>query len=107
VVPKDSGDGPRAADAEVSADPWLLGASQRSALVLVFGVQLRALRIEAGLSEEDLATKCRVARSTIYRTEIGRRKPRLSLILALCGSLGVSPDALMCDLLPRGKRGNR
>jgi DNA-binding CsgD family transcriptional regulator/DNA-binding XRE family transcriptional regulator len=64
-----------------------------------FGERIRDLRIEAGLSEGDLAARCGVARSTIKKTELGRGEPRLSLILTLCDGLGVSPGVLMGDLL--------
>jgi transcriptional regulator with XRE-family HTH domain len=81
--------------------PPLLTAREREALVLAFGSRLRHARVTGvGLSEDELATRCGIAKATVTRTELGRREPGLCLILSLCRGLGVSPDALMGGLLP-------
>jgi DNA-binding NarL/FixJ family response regulator len=58
------------------------------------------LRTAKGLSEGEFAGACGVPLSTITRTEIGSKEPQLSLILSLSAGLGVSPGALVEDLLP-------
>ena len=77
------------------------GASERAALMRAFGERVGRHRLAAGLSEEELAARCGVSASSIKKTELGRKEPRLSLILMLCTRLGLSPDALMRGLLVR------
>jgi ribosome-binding protein aMBF1 (putative translation factor) len=61
----------------------LLDASERAALTRAFGERVRDHRDRAGLSQEELASRCGVRVSTISNTERGGNEPRLSLILIL------------------------
>jgi transcriptional regulator with XRE-family HTH domain len=79
-------------------------ASERIELKRAFGRRLRDLRVAAGLSPDEFASKCRMSPSTISKTELGRSEPRLALILILCNGLDVSPDALIGDLPAPKKR---
>ena len=60
-----------------------------------FGAHVRELRLERGLSQEELAFGC--ARSLNYTSEIetGKRNPTLDTIGAICAALGVK----MSDML--------
>jgi transcriptional regulator with XRE-family HTH domain/tetratricopeptide (TPR) repeat protein len=60
----------------------------------VLGQRLRALRLRAGLSQEDLAARAGVALKTIGNIEAGRTTPRPSTLRALADALGVDFGAV-------------
>lgn len=60
-----------------------------------FGETLRRLRIEKGLSQQQLAAKMFVDRSTITRWESGSRLPDVGIITRLAQCLGVDAAAMM------------
>lgn len=55
---------------------------------------VRARRVALGLTQEELATACRVSRLTILSLELGRTDPALSLALRVAARLGTTVDAL-------------
>ena len=67
------------------------------------GAVLRARRLELGLSQQELADRCRVPQMTISTTERGKNTPRMDVMLKLCLGLGVSPNWVLeeAGLLPR------
>lgn len=62
---------------------------------LRFGVNLRAARKQAGLSQEALAYEAEVDRAAISVYERGRRGPNLRTVLKLARALQLSPVALL------------
>ena len=56
--------------------------------------QIRALRKERGISQEDLARRCGVSRQTINAIENNKYDPPLSLAFRLARALGVTVDGL-------------
>jgi transcriptional regulator with XRE-family HTH domain len=60
-----------------------------------FGRNLRARRLDAGLSQQALARACRLHRTEISLLERGLREPRLSTIVRLARALRVAPEALL------------
>lgn len=62
-----------------------------------FADRLRRLRTEKGLSQQQLATRMFVDRSSIARWESGSRLPDLVLISRLAECLGVEASSLMPD----------
>ena len=60
-----------------------------------FGNTLRRLRIDKGLSQQQLATKLFVDRSTVARWENGSRLPDVGIIARLARCLGVDAAVLM------------
>ena len=56
--------------------------------------QIRALRKERGISQEDLAKRCGVSRQTINAIENNKYDPTLSLAFRLSRELGVPVDGL-------------
>ena len=52
---------------------------------------IRKLRKRAGLTQEELAEKLEVARSTITQWETGWSSPRMGMIQKLSGVFGVTP----------------
>ena len=60
-----------------------------------FGANLRAARLEAGLSQQRLGSACRLHRTEISLLERGVREPRLSTILRLARGLGIPATDLL------------
>lgn len=56
--------------------------------------QIRVLRKEKGISQEDLARRCGVSRQTINAIENNKYDPTLSLAFSLAKALGTTVDAL-------------
>ncbi len=63
-----------------------------------FGLRLRQVRTERGLSQEELAYRTNLHTTAVGRFERGVREPRLTTILRLARGLGVPPGALLDDL---------
>ena len=60
-----------------------------------FAQNLRAHRLNAGLSQERLAFVCNLHRTEISLLERAAREPRLSTIVRLARGLGVAPVVLL------------
>lgn len=56
------------------------------------GKKLKQLRKSKGMTQEDVAEKVDITRSTISNYEIGRRTPNLKDLSALAGVFGVGLD---------------
>ena len=56
--------------------------------------QIRVLRKEKGISQEDLARRCGVSRQTINAIENNKYDPTLSLAFRLARELGTTVDTL-------------
>ena len=63
--------------------------------------QIRALRKERGISQEDLARRCGVSRQTINAIENNKYDPTLALAFRLAAQLEVTVD----ELFAPGKAG--
>jgi transcriptional regulator with XRE-family HTH domain len=62
---------------------------------LRFAVNLRRLREEAGISQEELAFRASIHRTQISLLENGRRMPRVHTLICLAGALDVTPNDLL------------
>jgi transcriptional regulator with XRE-family HTH domain len=62
--------------------------------IKVFGQNVRRLRKEKKLSMQRLAHEADIELSQIYRIETGKINPKLSTILNIAKTLGVSPKEL-------------
>lgn len=62
-----------------------------------FGSRLRALRVDANVSQKDFAEKCGVECSTLKLHESEQRYPKTSIFLEYCRILKVSPEYLLCN----------
>ena len=60
--------------------------------------QIRALRKEKGISQEDLARRCGVSRQTINAIENNKYDPTLSLAFRLARELGMAVDGLFTPI---------
>ena len=56
------------------------------------GRRIENLRKQAGLSQRDLAERCGIAQSTVYRIAAGKFSPRLDLLENIANALGKIVD---------------
>ena len=56
------------------------------------GRRIEDLRKQAGLSQRDLAARCGIAQSTIYRIEAGKFAVRLDLLESIANTLEKKVD---------------
>jgi transcriptional regulator with XRE-family HTH domain len=61
------------------------------------GKELRAVRLEAGMTQEELAFKAGVDRSYISLLENDRKSPTLDMLFRICQAL----DASVSDIIAR------
>jgi transcriptional regulator with XRE-family HTH domain len=59
-----------------------------------FAANLRKARVEAGISQEELARRCELHRTEISLLERAGREPRLATMVKLAGSLETTVAAL-------------
>lgn len=57
--------------------------------------KIKSLRADNKLTQEQLAEKLRVSRSTVSSWETGRSYPDLEMVIAICDCLNVSLDFLL------------
>ena len=69
-----------------------------------FADRLKEARRISGLSQEELAEQLDVSRQAVGKWEQGQSYPEVEKLLALCGVLDTSLDALMADELPKKRR---
>lgn len=63
-----------------------------------FGHVLKRVRIERGLTQEELADAAGLHRTEISLLERNRRKPLLETIVAVCRGLGITPGELLSQV---------
>lgn len=63
-----------------------------------FGVNLRRLRLEAGLTQMELANRSGMDMAEISRLELGKRDPRLSTVARVAGALELTVVDLVRDV---------
>jgi len=61
----------------------------------IFGKNLRRIRTEAGLSQEELAFRAKLHRTYISSIERGERNVSLENIYAIAGALKIPPGELL------------
>ena len=61
---------------------------------LIFGKNILRLRIKRGLSQDDVAARCRVTKGSLSVIENGGRNFSFSTLLALAKALEVNPKEL-------------
>lgn len=59
-----------------------------------FAANLRKARLNAGVTQEELAHRCDLHRTEISLLERAGREPRLGTLIKLAGALGVTPGSL-------------
>jgi transcriptional regulator with XRE-family HTH domain len=73
--------------------------------VAAFGVNMRAARLHAGLSQVALSEATGLDRAAISFLERAERSPDLSTLVRIAGALGVTPAALLDGIGSTGARG--
>ncbi len=68
---------------------------ERARLLRAFGVRLRTVREYRNVSQETLAQVAEVHRTHIGALELGKRDPRLSMLLILADALRARPNVLL------------
>lgn len=63
--------------------------------IFSFGDRLKKLRLDAGMTQEELAGKCGMKKQSISRYENSDREPNIRIAKSLADALGVSIDALV------------
>jgi transcriptional regulator with XRE-family HTH domain len=61
-----------------------------------FAINLRRIRTEAGVSQEELGYMCDLHRTEVSLLERAGREPRLATIVKLAGALNTTP-AQLCE----------
>lgn len=74
----------------------------RSRLTVIFGTNVRRIRLAKGLSQEDLAHQVGVHRSFIGALERGERNPTLVSVERVADALGTDAADLLRDVGTRG-----
>lgn len=71
-----------------------------------FAANLRQAREAAGISQEELASRCEVHRTEISLLERGGREPRLGTMVKLASALATTPEALCAGIhwVPKARR---
>lgn len=63
-----------------------------------FAINLHQARRAAGISQEELATRCEIHRTEVSLLERGGREPRLGMMVKLATALGTTPEALCAGI---------
>ena len=66
-----------------------------STVACVFGVVLRRLRKEAGLTQEQLGLEADLQRKFISSLELGEKQPTLTTVFKLASALNIKPGKLI------------
>lgn len=81
--------------------------AEMESLLRMFGVNLRTLRCEAGLSQQALGDRCFLRHDQVSRLERGLAAPSLPALLVLADGLGVSVEKLTNELRAPSRRASR
>jgi len=66
-----------------------------------FGLVLRRLRLQAGLSQETLALEAGLQRNYISLMELGRNQPTITTLFRLAAALEISPSEILKEVQRR------
>lgn len=64
--------------------------SRNQPLVEALAIEIKARRLELGLSQEDLAGRAEINRPYISMIEVGRKQPTISVLYLLAGALDLT-----------------
>lgn len=64
----------------------------------MLGKELKAARLKAGLTQEQLALKAKLTREYVSLLELDRRMPSIPVFLRLCRLLGVSAAKIVAKM---------
>ena len=64
----------------------------------IFGIVLKNYRKKLGISQEDLAERCKLDRTFISLLERGKRRPTLNTVFTLAKKLDIKPYELIQEV---------
>lgn len=64
----------------------------------MFADQLRRLRLDAGLTQEQVAARARVSREYVSMLEAGKNIPTIDVFIRLCRAVGAPPAEVIVRL---------
>ena len=73
-------------------------AAAKRAIGVHFGKNLRACRLRAGITQEELCLRASVHRTEISLLEVGARVPRIDTLIKLASALSVQPGELLVGI---------
>jgi transcriptional regulator with XRE-family HTH domain len=82
---------------EIDISPWLPHTAAVEALYLAFGRALRSARKEAELTQNDVARRVGLSRTSITNIERGSQHISLHQLFLLASAVGVEPATLLPD----------
>lgn len=65
--------------------------------IALVGLRIRALRLERGLTQEELAVRAGLSQSHVSEHETGARVPKLPTLFRIARALDVEPGELLGD----------
>lgn len=65
---------------------------------MLFGNKLRAARLSAGLTQEELAERCGMKKQNVSRYETSDREPNVRTAKKMADALGVTLEDLITDI---------
>lgn len=65
------------------------------------GARMQEYRVKLGLSQEQFAERTGLTVNYIARVERGESFPRLDALITIINSLGVTADAIFCDVIDK------
>src|SRR5258707_332653 len=78
-----------------------------TSLYIEFGSNLRRQRSGVGLSQENLAKRVGLSRTSVTNIEKGRQQVALHMVYSFADALGVEPSSLLPDKKKLAKDGKR
>ena len=70
---------------------------------VAFGKVLRRLRMEAGLTQEELGFEAELRRTYVSILELGQQQPSLTTIIKIAQALNLTPGSLLDMVMNEGK----
>lgn len=61
----------------------------------VFGEQLRKVRRDKGLTQQEIALRCKMSLRFYQDMEAGNKQPTITTLFKLCEAIGLAPDKLI------------
>jgi transcriptional regulator with XRE-family HTH domain len=72
----------------------------------MLGEELKKARLDAGLSQEELATRAQIHRTYVSLLELNKKSPTMDVLFRLCDALGL-PASDLIGRVERSRQANR
>jgi transcriptional regulator with XRE-family HTH domain len=81
-----------------------MSATGKNDIVSTVAINVRRARLEAGLSQEQLAHEAGIDRTYVSQVEREKRNVTITVLARLAAALGTTPDQLLVSHSPTRKR---